>query len=146
MEKVSEGLKFCRFCGEPFEGRRGQLYCTRKCGDLYNSPRVLRHYKTCLVCGNSFMRTARAVYCSSKCQQEARAIARGFRKTEDQWKNLREFVIERDNFTCQDCGEFLMDIGLEAHHIKPLFKGGTNQETNLITLCHKCHKYRHQRL
>ena len=28
---------------------------------------------------------------------------------------------------------------LEVHHIKPLSKGGTNEQDNLRTLCRGCH-------
>jgi len=68
------------------------------------------------------------------------------KRNQAQWNELREFILERDNFTCQVCGIFLMDISLEVHHIKPLFKGGTNDEANLITLCHECHRVKHLRV
>lgn len=44
---------------------------------------------------------------------------------------------ERDNYTCVDCGESKKKI--EAHHIMPEIE----ELDNLITLCHACHKKRH---
>lgn len=56
--------------------------------------------------------------------------------------SLRKECLERDNFTCRKCG--LIDKSsrlLEAHHINPLFNGGTDKLDNLITLCKDCHYY-----
>lgn len=38
--------------------------------------------------------------------------------------------------TCAFCGN---DDRLEEHHMIPLMMGGTNDERNLIFLCHECH-------
>ncbi|MBU2685530.1 MAG: HNH endonuclease [Gammaproteobacteria bacterium] len=51
--------------------------------------------------------------------------------------------MERDNYTCQDCGAFKMSIGLAAHHVIFLCHGGKNEDSNLVTLCHACHRKRH---
>ena len=37
---------------------------------------------------------------------------------------------------CAFCGKI---ENLEEHHMIPLFMGGTNDDRNLIFLCHKCH-------
>ena len=42
----------------------------------------------------------------------------------------------RDGFKCVECGK---ETGLEVHHIKPEIE----ELDNLITLCHSCHKKRH---
>lgn len=98
--------------------------------------------KICVTCGKEFEAYRKdRKYCSIRCQGLARQL--NFNLTSEEWDMLREFILERDNYTCQDCGRFAMDIGLEAHHIKPLFRRGTNDEKNLITLCHKCHKHKH---
>lgn len=79
-------------------------------------------------------------FCSKECCNEARVVYKGLRL---KWADLREFVLERDNYTCQDCGKQLADNELEVHHVVPLYSRGTNKETNLVALCHKCHKGRH---
>ena len=33
-----------------------------------------------------------------------------------------------------------VEDNLEVHHIIPQSRGGTDEWTNLLTLCHKCHK------
>lgn len=58
---------------------------------------------------------------------------------------LREKVLERDNFACQQCGykqgEKYADGGLvklEVDHIMPLHDKGKTEESNLWTLCARC--------
>lgn len=46
-------------------------------------------------------------------------------------------ILSRDRKICQCCGI----LGLEVHHIKPVYKGGLAEDSNLITLCRECHKY-----
>lgn len=45
---------------------------------------------------------------------------------------------------CLDEGRLtLMD---EVHHIVPISRGGTNDEANLMSLCHSCHTKIHHEL
>ena len=60
------------------------------------------------------------------------------------WFTIREFVLERDNYTCQDCGALLFSPQLHVHHIKEQWDGGSDEESNLITLCPQCHISRHK--
>lgn len=65
-------------------------------------------------------------------------------------------ILYRDNFTCQDCGEFhayknehgvflpIDDGKLQVHHIVPVSSGGGDEPSNLITLCANCHLKRHR--
>jgi 5-methylcytosine-specific restriction endonuclease McrA len=100
--------------------------------------------RNCVVCGKSFAPyNTLQISCSQECHRQEYLVRKGKNKTLTEWNNLREFIMERDNFTCQDCSVFSMSIGLDVHHIIPLHKGGKNEEKNLITLCHKCHKKRH---
>lgn len=55
-------------------------------------------------------------------------------------KQERFQIFERDNFTCQYCGRKPPEVQLEADHIVPLAKGGTNDERNLITACRDCNR------
>ena len=56
---------------------------------------------------------------------------------------LREFIKERDNFTCCNCGNSIHiepNLLLEIDHIIPVSKGGYTVEENLQTLCWKCNR------
>lgn len=59
---------------------------------------------------------------------------------------VRQNVLMRDNYTCQICGATVKD-GAKLHidHIKPLSKGGTNDESNLQVLCQQCNLEKHNR-
>lgn len=52
-------------------------------------------------------------------------------------------VLNRDNYTCQYCKGRHKDSKLEVHHIIPRSQNGSDEESNLITLCHTCHKDLH---
>ncbi len=58
----------------------------------------------------------------------------------DFW-NVREYVLYRDEHTCQYCGKS-KDTILNVHHIESRQTGGDRPD-NLITLCEKCHKDYH---
>lgn len=53
-------------------------------------------------------------------------------------KAKRFDILNRDNFTCQYCGRKAPNVELEVDHIKPVAKGGSNDDDNLITACHDC--------
>lgn len=58
-------------------------------------------------------------------------------------KKLREFIKNRDNFTCCNCGNSTHvepNLLLEIDHIIPVAKGGRTVEDNLQTLCWKCNR------
>jgi N6-L-threonylcarbamoyladenine synthase len=55
----------------------------------------------------------------------------------DSW-NTREYVLHRDNHTCQHCKGKSKDQILETHHIISRQVGG-NAPDNLVTLCETCH-------
>lgn len=57
--------------------------------------------------------------------------------------NIREYVLFRDNHTCQCCKGKSKDRMLEVHHIESRKTGG-NAPSNLITLCKTCHKKYHK--
>lgn len=57
--------------------------------------------------------------------------------------NVREYVMFRDNHTCQCCKGKTKDKVLNVHHIESRKTGG-NAPNNLITLCETCHKGYHK--
>ena len=54
--------------------------------------------------------------------------------------SVRKYVYERDNFQCQSCGKKGTEIQLNIDHIIPLAKGGSNDLSNLQTLCYQCNQ------
>ena len=53
----------------------------------------------------------------------------------------RTAVLERDNYTCQMCGKNRYDgVKLEVDHIIPVSKGGSDNMSNLQTLCFDCNR------
>ena len=61
-------------------------------------------------------------------------------------KKTRFEVFKRDKFTCQYCGKSAPDVVLNADHIQPKSKGGTNDILNLITSCFDCNQGKKARL
>ena len=49
-------------------------------------------------------------------------------------------VFKRDGFRCQKCGKGAPDTLLHLDHIIPVANGGTNDITNLITVCDACNQ------
>lgn len=63
------------------------------------------------------------------------------------WADLSLQAKDRDGYKCGNCGEggkkAWVTFPLHVHHIVPLSKGGTNNLSNLRTLCEDCHKRLH---
>ena len=58
-------------------------------------------------------------------------------------KDLREAIKQRDNYTCQICGNSVLkepNLLLEVDHIIPVSKGGKTEADNLQTLCWRCNR------
>lgn len=56
------------------------------------------------------------------------------------WDTRKEQVIKRDGGSCSKCRRVRK---LHLHHIKSLSSGGSNEISNLIILCEKCHSKQH---
>lgn len=54
----------------------------------------------------------------------------------------RTKIINRDGGSCLRCG-LEDETELEVHHILPVSHGGTNDDSNLATLCSHCHNKAH---
>jgi hypothetical protein len=56
-------------------------------------------------------------------------------------KSVRFAVFDRDNFTCRYCGKSTDDgIILEADHVIPKSKGGSDEIENLVASCLDCNR------
>lgn len=51
---------------------------------------------------------------------------------------VREYVFRRDNYRCRACGCSHNETALQVDHIIPLARGGSNDMSNLQTLCQSC--------
>jgi 5-methylcytosine-specific restriction protein A len=57
-----------------------------------------------------------------------------------EWEKTRKRVLERDSGLCQACArKDRVALGREVHHKKPRAQGGSDEDSNLETLCHECH-------
>ena len=55
------------------------------------------------------------------------------------WNELRDYVFQRDDYTCQECHRRFSKGRLVAHHIKHKEQGGEDSARNLATMCIECH-------
>ncbi|AUB52996.1 HNH endonuclease [Enterococcus mundtii] len=95
---------------------------------------------------------AKGIYCaehkrsskSRKKKQKAKSVYhhenKPFYRTQA-WKDMRQFIYEREGGHCQRCGQFIFGKRAHVHHIVPikdneLLKLDPN---NLMLLCSKCH-------
>lgn len=62
------------------------------------------------------------------------------------WEGVRQLVLKRDGFKCVDCGEACDKGAADIHHLIPRSLGGTDDLSNLVTLCDGCHAAYHPTL
>lgn len=55
-----------------------------------------------------------------------------------EWRDIRQAIFIRDDFTCQYCGS--RGVRLECDHIHPVSKGGSHDPDNLVTACFLCNR------
>jgi 5-methylcytosine-specific restriction endonuclease McrA len=54
--------------------------------------------------------------------------------------SIRVSVLHRDGYKCVFCGRSAKQVQLEVDHIVPFSKGGSNDLSNLQTLCFDCNR------
>lgn len=55
------------------------------------------------------------------------------------WQRIRRAMLRREPL-CRECKrQGKTTAATEVHHIVPLSKGGGNEASNLMPICHKCH-------
>lgn len=55
-------------------------------------------------------------------------------------KSVQNYIFKRDNYQCKSCGKTAQQIQLNVDHIIPLAQGGSNDISNLQTLCKLCNQ------
>lgn len=58
------------------------------------------------------------------------------------WNALRLQVLQRDNYTCNYCG----NEATEADHVIPKNKGGKDELINLVSACRRCNGSKQDRV
>lgn len=165
---ISKKEFICVVCSKRFYGHHSRVakYCSLSCKakfqtSLTGSKSHLwlggERKKTCSGCGVDFLWQSpkpysaflKQKYCSKKCADKNGLRFKG--KNHPSWKGgSRERrkdkqriwsrrVLQRDGFTCRDCG--VVGGDLHAHHIKPYINFPSQRWLlrNGITLCKKCH-------
>jgi len=64
---------------------------------------------------------------------------REYKKLRDEWASgglVRSMAERTLGRVCYNCGS---DECIELHHVVPLKLGGTNNLSNIVVLCHRCH-------
>lgn len=56
---------------------------------------------------------------------------------------IREAIELRDQNQCMNCGKGSGEAKLDVHHIVPRGQGGSDQMSNLVLLCRRCHEAAH---
>lgn len=140
----------CAVCGTEFYDWESQPKktcsdnCYREWQRMTTSARgINKIFVQCAHCGRKIKLFPSQVheknYCNKKC------MAAGIPKyglSNGRWKGGRESFFRRqtfirDNYRCVVCG---FDLAVSVHHITPRSEGGTNEFSNLITLCPNHHK------
>lgn len=169
----------CEVCGDDFEVYQYRAddarFCSSECNRAYLRGRTGEDHPEweggqveieCLTCGDIFTdypSHSDREYCSEDCYREAaKELFAGennpvWRGGYDgnygpNWEEQREKVLERDGYTCQDCGTHAddMDRSPDIHHKKrlgwfkeeydaPEWYRKANRVENLVTLCRPCH-------
>jgi len=68
---------------------------------------------------------------------DGRSKGKGSGKYGCDWQKIRQLIIRRDNFTCQECGA--KNKKLDIHHRIPFLMSFDNSLENLMSLCRSCH-------
>ncbi len=65
--------------------------------------------------------------------------------TDEVHEELKRSIRRQDGYRCVCCGHDGSSAELHVHHIIPLYRFGTNDPVNLVTLCLACHRKVHRR-
>lgn len=134
--KVTRIEKDCVECGKIFlapvrELNRGNAkFCSRSCAATHGNKQNALYQKKfiCRQCGVTFENTqSTSQYCSHRCKQ---------RNANN--KRYTKYNKVLTLLPCEICG--WNKASRDVHHIVPISDGGSNEVSNLISLCPNCHR------
>lgn len=112
----------------------------------------------CEWCGGKITDKRRTSCCCAECTQKFQIETSSVMYANSgSASGYRNHIFRRDNYTCQNCGEFhavinengipvpTTDGELDLHHKTLVSQGGTDDPANLITWCRKCHREWHKK-
>lgn len=62
------------------------------------------------------------------------------------WEDTRRLVLARDGYKCVSCSTKVRSRDADVHHLLPRSMGGSDELSNLVTLCDGCHAAHHPNL
>jgi 5-methylcytosine-specific restriction endonuclease McrA len=168
MRKIERKILYCPVCKKEFIQKytsRTEKYCSKNCWSKRNPPKNI----CCDFCGKEFeiwQSNKRKKFCSKACYSLYQEKLIGnkshlwkggktkfhkLERTRAKYLKWRDFIFERDGYSCQECGEKSGNghrVILNAHHIKQFSQNETKRFDidNGITLCKKCHTLKHPHL
>jgi hypothetical protein len=134
---------------------KNRVYCSNECRDNHRRKRTgekhplyNRTHINCGVCNKeititpSLLKRKRKIYCSKECGHIAQANAlRGKVKVTN--RSGKRSARVRDGNKCVMCG---FEHAVAVHHIVSVKDGGSNELTNLVTLCPNHHYMAHMNM
>jgi endogenous inhibitor of DNA gyrase (YacG/DUF329 family) len=160
----------CSWCGDTVVRNTTEYkkaFCSDSCRDSWQSDNwsgednpnfqnAKKDFK-CKNCGDIYTQyewfEGRTKFCSTDCLGDWRSN-NWTGEDSPVWKEVnaetekfttaeRRQILERDNYTCQECGE--TEVKLNAHHINPAasYPKKAHDIDNGVTLCIDCHADRH---
>lgn len=125
----------CILCGEKYYTTPNDLLTNihkcKKTSFYKENEKNDKKYKDII---NKIKKIQKKAKLKSEQDEEKEAIKKEFER-------IRRKILKRDNYKCVECGS---DEKLNVHHIIQRSKGGDNSESNLVTLCLKCHAEKHK--
>jgi 5-methylcytosine-specific restriction endonuclease McrA len=126
--QIWRGAQRCKPCAAkhrtPFENRRVACFCAECSTEVWHG-------------------SIRCLSCHNEKQDEGKSKARTLFNVSQSWRKARTACFERDNYTCQNCG----DRGgyLHAHHVRSYAEHPESRldVDNLTTMCRDCHSAHH---
>ena len=168
------GRFICEQCGKEFEriksaNRGNYVFCSRECYEEHHRQkgRSKEVEVNCTICNKKFnvwesrLKYTKDIYCSKECARKGYGLKysgenspsynhnmteeeRIIQRKSNEYYLWRKSVFDRDDYTCQVCGDN-RGGNLNAHHIINYMEN-EDLRTNLdngITLCKECHKKFH---
>jgi len=153
--RKAPNIHSCQNCKKEFETRpyiKSRTYCSTDCRDQFrrkqtgaSHPLYNRANHPCEICGKmvlvtpSMLKSRRKCFCSAACSKEShRRAVTGIPKAMN--RTGKNAARVRDGGKCVMCG---FSVVTAVHHIVSKKTGGTNEITNLVTLCPNHHYMAH---